>query len=153
MQKKVAIPLGWIFSLLLFMTHISIILSNVQALYNNRAVTILILMWSSSIWPLWTSHILNPVRRVRASWALWTVLRSSPICKCILSIYLSIPTTLPPFTWVTINRYINRKVVLLFQFSMMDLSEVWTTNLWIRSHPLYHLSYQPLTPKDSLLIC
>ena len=33
-------------------------------------------------------------------------------CQCILSIYLSIPTTLPPFTWVTINCYINCKVVL-----------------------------------------
>ena len=33
---KVAIPLGWILSLFLIVTHISI-LSDVQALYNNRA--------------------------------------------------------------------------------------------------------------------
>ena len=46
---KFAIPLGWILILLLFVTHISIILGNVQALYNNRAVTILIYRWSSSV--------------------------------------------------------------------------------------------------------
>ena len=42
---KVAIPMEWILNLLVFVTHISIILSNVQALYNNRAVTILIFRW------------------------------------------------------------------------------------------------------------
>ena len=38
----IATPLGWILSLLLFVKDISIILSNVQTLYNNRAVAILI---------------------------------------------------------------------------------------------------------------
>ena len=46
---KVAIPMGWILILLLCVTHISIILSNVQALHNNRAVTILTFRWSSSV--------------------------------------------------------------------------------------------------------
>ena len=32
-----------------------------------------------------------------------------------------------------------------FQFSMMDLRGVWTADLWIRSHPLYQLSYLLLT--------
>ena len=45
---KVAIPKGWFLSLFLFVANISIILSNVQALYSNRAVTILIFRWSSS---------------------------------------------------------------------------------------------------------
>ena len=27
----------------------------------------------------------------------------------------------------------------------MDLSRIWTADTWTRSHPLYHLSYQPLT--------
>ena len=69
------------------------------------------------------------------------VLRSSPMCKCILSIYLLIPTTLPPLTWVTINHYINHKVVL---FPILN-----DGHYWICSHLLYHLSYQPLTIKHN----
>ena len=38
--------------------------------------------------------------------------------------------------WVTINFYINRKVVFYFQFSIMDLCRIWTAEPWIHSHPL-----------------
>ena len=48
--KVVRIPWDGSWVLLLFVAHISIILSYVQALYNNRAVTILIFRWSSSVW-------------------------------------------------------------------------------------------------------
>ena len=36
----------------------------------------------------------------------------SKFASASVSIYLSIPTMLPPFTWITINRYTNCKVAL-----------------------------------------
>ena len=36
----------------------------------------------------------------------------SKFANVFLSIYLSIPTTLPSFTWITINCHISPKVVL-----------------------------------------
>ena len=58
------------------------------------------------------------------------------ICKCIKSIYLSIPAMLPPFTWVTMNHYINRKVVL---FTILN------------DGPQWGLSHGPLDPQSPAL--
>ena len=63
-------------------------------------------------------------------------LRSSPICKYILIIYLSILTTLTPFTWVTNNLYINPKVVL---FPILN------------DGPWRDLNHRPLDPQTPAL--
>ena len=58
------------------------------------------------------------------------------ICKGIYSIYLPIPTMLPPFNWVTINPYISRKVVL---FSLLN------------DGPWRGLNHGPLDPQSPAL--
>ena len=58
------------------------------------------------------------------------------ICKGIYSIYLPIPTMLPPFNWVTINPNISREVVL---FSLLN------------DGPWRGLNHGPLDPQSPAL--
>ena len=81
----------------------------------------------------------------------------SPIYKCILSIYLSIPIMLPPFTWVKINHYINCKHVL---FPILNDGPQWGLNcepLDLQSPALPSelsaiLQYWPMVPNKSCQI-
>ena len=127
------------------LTHISIKLRNVQGLYNNVNIYVVFLHLTVMNQPylefgdlcLYDSN--KPVDHYE-----W-VLRLSPTCKCILSIFLWIPTMLPPIHLGCINYKL-----VLFPILNDGPCGFWTADPWIHCHSLYHLCYQPLTKHGAL---
>ena len=148
----VAILPGWILKLLLFVTDISIVLSNVQALYNNITVTILILSGP----PLFDSY--EPA----ISWSQWKsesyvlmilinqlIIMNSPYIVSNLQVHLKYLQCCPHSLGLQLVVTLITRLYH-FHFSMMDFSGIWYVDPWICTYLLYHLNYQPLTSSGSL---